>query len=316
MHGEFVKKQQQESSSSNDQMVTKVITGDGKELQLTAQQKEEIFSQLQDQSSDMTNNVVMVLNNDSFEEDHSQIISSDPNILVVYSQANEITKSTFIDSSSSIVESTEKIEDSEIVNAIKEVEMSTKDITTKDDSIDFEGKLDELLEGNIESKEQEEVKEDEADEEEITEESSDKKNDADKLISALEGDWSEDEEETDLKKDDKEVEKVTEKEEEEAKEEEVKEEENKEVEESKEIETKIEEMEETVPDKDEDKKELPNIMEDWIESESQKSFTDELTSTKETDESTSSNTKVQDKKIDSTELKTLINDWGDDDDDL
>lgn len=301
VHGEFVKKQQQESS--NDQMVTKVITGDGKELQLTAQQKEEIFSQLQDhQSSDLTNNVVMVLNNDSFEDDPTQIIQSDPNIMVVYSQANEIIKSTYIESTTtSIIET--KIEDSQIVDALKEDVVMSTEIPTKEDSIDFDDKLNELLDENIESK----------DDEKKDDESSHKKNDADKLISALEGDWSEDEEEetTDIKID-KEIVKEADVQ--------VKEEENnveelvneKETEESKEIETKLEE---NVPDKNDDKKELPNIMEDWIESESQKSFSEELSESKEI-ESTSTNNTVENKKTDSTELKTLINDWGDDDDDL
>ncbi|XP_055638658.1 centrosome-associated zinc finger protein CP190 [Toxorhynchites rutilus septentrionalis] len=99
VHGETATTTTVTSAVAPDQL-TKLITEDGTELQLTQSQKDEIFSQLQ--NSENGGNVVMVLNDGNFIsggglqlEDGTQIINTtgttvqDSNIVVMYSQAGE-----------------------------------------------------------------------------------------------------------------------------------------------------------------------------------------------------------------------------------
>lgn len=71
---------------------TKILTEDGTELQLTQSQKDEILSQLQGSDG---NNVIMILNQESFE--HSPVVTSDTaNNIVVYSQASDTTTGNIV----------------------------------------------------------------------------------------------------------------------------------------------------------------------------------------------------------------------------
>uniref|UniRef100_A0A7G3AQV3 Putative microtubule binding protein n=1 Tax=Lutzomyia longipalpis TaxID=7200 RepID=A0A7G3AQV3_LUTLO len=172
----------------DQEIMTKLVTEDGSELELTAAQKEELMSQLRGSND----NVVMVLNQDNFVEGNTQIINSaDQKIVVVYSQADDGLKETYLHASD--------MKESVLTpnTPMEWQESSTQD--TEDNS-----------QGNITSQDEDETKKsEEAAEEETSEvkkpreedgkaEESSKKSKSDedklKLISELEGDWSEDEE--------------------------------------------------------------------------------------------------------------------------
>lgn len=90
VHGEYGDKK------ADQEIMTKLVTEDGSELELTAAQKEELMSQLQGEND----NVVMVLNQDNFVEGNTQIIdSADQKIVVVYSQADDGLKETYLHAS-------------------------------------------------------------------------------------------------------------------------------------------------------------------------------------------------------------------------
>lgn len=82
VHGEY-----EESKKENDGIITKLVAEDGTELELTAAQKEEILQQLQSQGATLSDNVVMVL-------DQAQLnVSTDNNIMVMYSEPQETSTS-------------------------------------------------------------------------------------------------------------------------------------------------------------------------------------------------------------------------------
>lgn len=73
---------------------TKILTEDGTELQLTQSQKDEILSQLQSADG---NNVIMILNQESYDPQTSTVVSEADNI-VVYNEADTNQVTTFVSS--------------------------------------------------------------------------------------------------------------------------------------------------------------------------------------------------------------------------
>lgn len=92
VHGEY-----EDNKKDNSGMITKLVAEDGTELELTAEQKEEIMQQLQSQGATLTDNVVMVL-------DQAQINTDDSNnIMVMYSdQQDTATSDSIVPSVASI----------------------------------------------------------------------------------------------------------------------------------------------------------------------------------------------------------------------
>ncbi|XP_059620333.1 centrosome-associated zinc finger protein CP190 [Phlebotomus argentipes] len=182
VHGEYG------SKKTDQEIMTKLVTEDGSELELTPAQKEELMSQLQGESD----NVVMVLNQDNFVEGNTEIINSaDQKIVVVYSQADDGLKEAYLhagDIKDSVLTPSTPME-WQGSNTQDTEDNSQENIPTSQDEEDSKKQ-----EENPAEEEEEESKK--PIEEEKTDESSKKsKSDEDKLklISELEGDWSEDE---------------------------------------------------------------------------------------------------------------------------
>lgn len=168
-------------TASGPEQLTKLITEDGTELQLTQKQKEEIFSQLQ--NSENGGNVVMVLNDDQFIsnaeiqlEDGTQLINAgaavpavQDNIVVMYSSAGEELTTTSTTTTAAIKPAPTTEDESSQVSTQPSV--ATDDEDSKHEQHDEESEHD---------------KEDEK---------AAKEREKQKLISELEGDWSEDTEE-------------------------------------------------------------------------------------------------------------------------
>lgn len=88
VHGEY-----DDSKKENEGIITKLVAEDGTELELTAAQKEEILQQLQSQGATLSDNVVMVL-------DQAQLnVSSENNIMVMYSEPQETASSDTVTTS-------------------------------------------------------------------------------------------------------------------------------------------------------------------------------------------------------------------------
>ncbi|XP_058447970.1 centrosome-associated zinc finger protein CP190 [Malaya genurostris] len=270
VHGETGTTTTLSAASGSDQL-TKLITEDGTELQLTQSQKDEIFSQLQ--NSGNGGNVVMVLNDENFMSgtglqlaDGTQLINTaggqDSNIVVMYSEAAEelaaapINTITTTSASMTAVTPTPEVEEHEEVvattakkmapSAAKNAETnedetsqastqlsekaSEKGADTEEMEVDAESsqelpadesaKVEEKTSGGLKSangaqksaqpkagEDEDPEEDDEEEEEEEEEEEGDDSKSADeaakaekereklKLISELEGDWSEDTEE-------------------------------------------------------------------------------------------------------------------------
>lgn len=288
VHGEILKKEDE-----GTEVVTKFITEEGSELELTEAQKAQLLEQLQGQEGQLSDNVVMVLDS-GFER------AGDAN--------NTSVESMDVDAdaqSQQSADETVKNDDS------TEDELASMDNVSADE--DSQG------ETAVQEQEQEEHEEhEEQDASNDTEKTANDDKSSNKLISALEGEWTEEEEEESTA---------------------ASEESNKK---SKSNDTKTEAKSKTPalkakrPKKDEvdsSKTEKSNtdsaktILEDWGDSqekfdeESEKSVNEEKPeveikedSTK-SDEVESKNGDKPDKKqfAQKNELKTLINDWGDDD---
>lgn len=208
--GEIVSEQFIEHTQVDEQnIVTKLVTADGAELQLTQSQKEEILSQLQGDTTNL-DNVVMVLNQDhNFEA--TDILggnSADPrNIVVVYSQGDEaVTTSTITTATSAVIiqpdgdpmdeedeeigeEKTEAVEEKEneeeedeIDNSMEWTEKPLPDnsIDEKSEGNDGDGAIDDQSKAVADSQATQAYT---YDEEKL------------KLISELQGDWTEEDEE-------------------------------------------------------------------------------------------------------------------------
>lgn len=139
VHGEYEDKKE----SSNSGMITKLVAEDGTELELTAEQKEEIIQQLQSQGADLSDNVVMVL-----DQGQLNVGNVDNNIMVMFSEPQETSTSDSITTT---------------ITSIKPEEIEKAEIVFQDDN-------------NTEAKEK------------LVE------SEKSKLIADLEGDWTEDDE--------------------------------------------------------------------------------------------------------------------------
>ncbi|XP_055612997.1 centrosome-associated zinc finger protein CP190 [Uranotaenia lowii] len=195
-----------ESSGGADQL-TKLITEDGTELQLTQSQKEEIMSQLQNSGN---GNVVMVLNDDNFIggssitlEDGSHLITTsadhhDPNAVLMYTQAGDVlTGVTESGSGMLAVTTTSTLEQDE--QPQQHIDETSQASVQPSEAVSE--KVGEAGENNQESVQQVErtVKAEAEEDDEVEEEDEDEKaekaakeREKQKLISELEGDWSED----------------------------------------------------------------------------------------------------------------------------
>ncbi|XP_062558402.1 centrosome-associated zinc finger protein Cp190 [Armigeres subalbatus] len=205
-------------TATGPDQLTKLITEDGTELQLTQSQKEEIFSQLQ--NSGNGGNVVMVLNDENFIsgagiqlEDGTQLINpsvgQDQNIVVMYTQAeqehgthNTITTTapvatTVVGSVSSEQvehheEAPEAVEPSKTVEHEDETSQASTQPSEKDvEQMETDAEISQPEADLSESADADDSKQEEDEEEQKAAKEREKQ----KLISELEGDWSEDTEE-------------------------------------------------------------------------------------------------------------------------
>lgn len=149
VHGEILKKEEEEE---NTEVVTKFITEEGSELELTAAQKAQLLEQLQGQEGQLSDNVVMVL--DAGYEQAADVNNTSAESMDVDGQSQQSAEET--------VKNDESTED----------ELASVDNASVD-----------------EDSQQEVVQEQDASTD--TEKTSDEKP-ANKLISELEGEWDDD----------------------------------------------------------------------------------------------------------------------------
>ncbi|XP_021709802.1 centrosome-associated zinc finger protein CP190 isoform X3 [Aedes aegypti] len=211
-------------TATGPDQLTKLITEDGTELQLTQSQKEEIFSQLQ--NSGNGGNVVMVLNDDNFIggagiqlEDGTHLISTAPsgaqdqNIVVMYTQAEQdqgthslitttapVTTTVVENAPSEQMEHHEEVQEATKSAAVTDHEDETSQASTQPSEKASE-KDTEHMEVDPESSQHETDLSESADVDDSKhaeyeeEQKAAKEREKQKLISELEGDWSEDTEE-------------------------------------------------------------------------------------------------------------------------
>lgn len=130
VHGEYMKKV--DGSAIAQDELTQFVTEEGSTLELTASQKADLLQQLQEQQ-----NVVMILN-EGESYDQSQMLTDDPNILVVYSHASDMDKQPkMVQTTSAIV--SEAATTSELTTTTVPTTVPT---TTEDESGDNDGKTD------------------------------------------------------------------------------------------------------------------------------------------------------------------------------
>lgn len=207
VHGEYMKKV--DASAIADAGLTQFVNEEGSTLELTASQKADLLQQLQEQQ-----NVVMILN-DGETYDQSQMLTDDPNILVVYSEASDIDKqptmSTTATSTSELLlttttttvdpaatATTDKSGDNngKRIDDTKTIDDEIKDADTEDDDMDIEPPSvpTAVAESTAEIKiEQHDSDDEEGDAPKKSDAPNVEKKEKPALLSALEGDWSEDE---------------------------------------------------------------------------------------------------------------------------
>lgn len=156
VHGEILKKDEEET-----EVVTKFITEEGSELELTAAQKAQLLEQLQGQEGQLSDNVVMVLDA-GFEQSGQE---SDVN--------NTSAESMDVDVQS---------------------QQSAEEIIKNDDSTEDEMASVENISADEDSQQEVVVQEQDASNDTTNEKTGDEKP-SNKLISALEGEWTEEDEE-------------------------------------------------------------------------------------------------------------------------
>lgn len=293
VHGEILKKDE-----DGEEVVTKFITEEGSELELTAAQKAQLLEQLQGQEGQLSENVVMVLDS-GFEQ------ASDANNTSVESMDVDADVDADADADGD-------------GDADGQSQQSADETLKNDDSTEDELASMDNVSADEDSQHEEAVQEQDASNDTASDEktATDEKS-ANKLISALEGEWTEEEEDADHESAKK----------------------------SKSNDTKTDEKSTTPANKvkrmkkdevDSSKGEKGNndsaktILEDWdsqekFDEESERSVNEEKPeSDAETkaEESSTKTTAVEAKNGDKSEkkqiaqkneLKTLINDWGDDD---
>lgn len=180
VHGEILSEKKENDNGTSD-LQTKFITEEGSELELTAAQKAELLEQLQGQSDGLTNNVVMVLNDAAFEqqhaaegehEEHQHSGSEEGGIVLVSAQTS--VKKAEVDES--ITDTDTKNEES------MELGDEDHDISADNASADDESGADVDAAATTTDNIDVDPKDSKPNEEGAT-----------NLISALEGDWSDDE---------------------------------------------------------------------------------------------------------------------------
>ncbi|CAO1403579.1 unnamed protein product [Diamesa serratosioi] len=164
VHGEYEKKDDSVGMQSGNDIFTKLIAEDGTELQLTQSQKEEILQQLQSQGANLSDNVVMVLDQAQFieggradiKEESQDGTNGNSNI---YSEAHD---NTSIDMKTLI--KPEELDKVEIVFEAQEATSNDSKEKSQTDEADNKSKLIADLEGDW-------TEEDESSQPEITDES-------------------------------------------------------------------------------------------------------------------------------------------------
>lgn len=286
VHGEILKKDDESTTTE----VVKFITEEGSELELTSAQKARLLEQLQDcQSGNISDNVVMLLEEQQSQDDNNVSAELGEESM----ELGEDGKSDDPLKNETEIEENAGTEDEEMASTENENENASIDNAS----------VDEDSQGGESVNEQQVVNDTEK------EENSDKSN---KLISALEGDWTEDDET--------------------AEEPALRTESEESVDTEKPNAKVSKQSEDVQTDKTNENKDL--ILEDWdsqqgdknesidddekIESdENVKIVEDKITKSTESDSKNIAGPAVGDKKqlAQKNELKTLINDWGDEDDD-
>ncbi|XP_039442937.1 centrosome-associated zinc finger protein CP190 [Culex pipiens pallens] len=210
------------SAAGGPDQLTKLITEDGTELQLTQSQKEEIFSQLQ--NSGNGGNVVMVLNDDQFItgaglqlEDGTELINAggstadggqNSNIMVMYSQAGDELATQSTVTTTTVAASSGKVKEvQKVASVVEEEETSQASTQPSEKEVEAASEKGEDSQMSVDpessqDKGADDTRDSEVDEEEEAarlakeeEEKAAKEKEKLKLISELEGDWSEDTEE-------------------------------------------------------------------------------------------------------------------------
>lgn len=102
VHGEY-----KDGKKDDGGLITKLVAEDGTELELTADQKEEILKQLQSQGASLSDNVVMVL-------DQGQLNDDSNNLMVMYSEPQVTDTTETISTSMSSIKADE-LDKAEIV---------------------------------------------------------------------------------------------------------------------------------------------------------------------------------------------------------
>lgn len=173
VHGEILSTK--DKDDENNELETKFITEEGSELELTAAQKAELLEQLQGQSDGLTENVVMVLNDASFEQQTGdELINSshgDDIVLVEAPATNEDVGA----GGTEWQETSHKSEQDDETND-----------TSKDDPLVDENEDHEMNVSAENISADDDTQEDDGDEK--------KAKNSNNLISALEGDWTDEDE--------------------------------------------------------------------------------------------------------------------------
>ncbi|XP_063695665.1 centrosome-associated zinc finger protein Cp190 [Culicoides brevitarsis] len=111
---------------------TKILTEDGQELQLTQSQRDEIISQLQ---SGEGNNVIMILNQESYDTQVPTVVSGTDNNLVVF---GESTDATFVPSQAVQIQPRTIVKDEPIIVNMQEAEEKSENVAETHESIQKE----------------------------------------------------------------------------------------------------------------------------------------------------------------------------------
>ena len=198
VHGEYVSKE-----DDKEGMITKLVTADGSELQLTDQQREQIMHQLQSQGN-LGENMVVVLNQSNYES--SVVNTDDPNVVVYdefltsgMAQGQEVTTSEETESTSkNESESVRRLTTADLENAEIVFQSNESAEEEKQDKVDgkqliseLENDWDEEEEVPPQDAKTEETDVDEASQSSEAEKVADK--DPSKKLKNLLDDWSEDE---------------------------------------------------------------------------------------------------------------------------
>lgn len=176
VHGEILSEKKEDENGSGD-LQTKFITEEGSELELTAAQKAELLEQLQGQSDGLTDNVVMVLNDAAFEQEHA-----------AGTEHEEQHHSDGEDGHVVLVSAQTSAKKSEVDESITDTD------TRNDESMELGEEDHEVSADNVSADDESGADADAAGTDVDQKESKTSEKGATNLISALEGDWTDDDE--------------------------------------------------------------------------------------------------------------------------